>query len=69
MASSKAWLLLLQVIHALIELYNSFRRNRRVDAVRSDPGSEWLRKFGGTDERDKSGSDTTPNDPGGKGDG
>lgn len=51
MGSSKAWLLLLQVIHALINLYNSYRRDQRVDAVRTDPGSEWVRKFGGADKR------------------
>lgn len=63
MASSKAWLLLLQVIHALIELYKTFRRNQRTDAVRADPGSEWLHKFGGTDKRtDTSAAD--PEDPG-----
>jgi hypothetical protein len=54
--NAKLWLLIVQVLNGLINIWKSCRRNARIDAVRSDPGTEWLRKFGGTDQRGKSSS-------------
>lgn len=68
MANSKVWLLLLQVIHALIELYKSHRQKARIDAVRAEPADEWLHKFGGTDKR-TDGSAPGSDDPRGNSDG
>lgn len=64
MANSKVWLLLLQVIHALIELYKSHRQKARIDAVRADPADEWLHKFGGTDKRTDASTAPSPDDAG-----
>ncbi|WP_165174633.1 hypothetical protein [Desulfovibrio sp. ZJ369] len=58
---------LIRVIVALLEWWRERKTQKRVAAVRADPGSEWLRKFGGTDRRNKDAS-TGPEDAGGGGD-
>lgn len=53
---------LIRLAAALLEWWRERKARNRVDAVRADPGSEWLRKFGGTDKRSASG----PDDAGGR---
>lgn len=43
---------LLRLALALLEWWRERKARNRVDAVRADPGAEWVRKFGGTDQRD-----------------
>lgn len=46
---------LIRLAVALLEWWRERKARNRVDAVRADPGSEWMRKFGGTDKRSSSG--------------
>ena len=55
--------ILARVALAVVELLRREKARRRVDAVRSDPAGQWLRKFGGEDRR----SSGAP-DAGGSGD-
>ena len=48
---------LIRLAVALLEWWRERKARNRVDAVRADPGSEWMRKFGGTDKRSSSGPD------------
>lgn len=48
---------LLRLLVALLGWWRQRKARDRIDAVRADPGSEWLRKFGGADKRPPSGSD------------
>ncbi|WP_303238013.1 hypothetical protein [uncultured Bilophila sp.] len=51
MAASDAWSALVRILQLVLEGFREYRRRSRVGAVRSDGGSAWLRKFGGTDKR------------------
>lgn len=62
-ALGNALLAVLGLIRELLDAYKAYRNRDRVDAVRDDPGSEWLRKFGGEDKRD--GASTPTDDAGG----
>ena len=53
----KAILALVRVLAALLADWRARKAQARVDAVRADPGGEWLRKFGGGDKRPASGAD------------
>lgn len=62
-----AWVAaLIRILAALVEEIRRKRRQEHIDAVRADPGSEWLRRFGGADQRNKDAS-TGPEDAGGGG--
>lgn len=52
----KAFLALVRVLAALLADWRARKARDRVDAVRADPGGQWLRKFGGGDKRPASGS-------------
>lgn len=63
-----SWLTpLLRLAHALLDLFMASRRQSRIDAVRADPGAEWVRKLGGTDQRNDNTASGPPN-TGGRGD-
>lgn len=47
----KVFLALVRVLAALLADWRARKARERVDAVRADPGGEWLRKFGGSDKR------------------
>ncbi|WP_300909190.1 hypothetical protein [uncultured Desulfovibrio sp.] len=66
MGNAKFWLLLLELCRVVIAEIRTYRDKKRADAVRTDPAGEWLRKFGGTDQRNKDAS-TGPEDAGGGG--
>ena len=53
---------LIRLAVALLEWWRERKTQKRVYAVRADPGSEWLRKFGGTDKRSASGTDDAGGD-------
>ena len=55
--------ILARVALAVAGFFRREKARRRVDAVRSDPAGQWLRKFGGTDKRN-----ATPHDAGGHSD-
>ncbi|SCM70001.1 hypothetical protein KL86DES1_10124 [uncultured Desulfovibrio sp.] len=58
-------LLAAQVLYAIVNWWKTRKNAERTTAVRDDPGSAWVSKFGGTDERKpQPGSD----DAGGGGD-
>ena len=63
MGNAKFWLLLLEVCRVLVAKIRAYRDKKRADAVRADPGAEWLRKFGGADRRNPASSG--PDDAGG----
>jgi len=50
--------ILARVALAVAGFFRREKARRRVDAVRSDPAGQWLRKFGGTDKRTTSSHDT-----------
>ena len=52
----KAFLALVRVLAALLADWRARKARARVDAVRADPGGQWLRKFGGGDKRPASGA-------------
>ena len=43
--------ILARVALAVADFFRREKARRRVDAVRSDPAGQWLRKFGGEDKR------------------
>lgn len=59
---------LLRLAAALLDWIWKERARARAAAVRADPGSEWLRRFGGSDRRNNQAA-TGPEDSGGGGDG
>lgn len=62
-----AWVAaLIRILAALVEEIRRKRRQEHIDVVRADPGSEWLRRFGGADQWNKDAS-TGPEDTGGGG--
>ena len=50
---------ILQILFSVIELYKKYKLQKRSRDIRTKPADEWLRKFGGQDERDK--NNTSPN--------
>lgn len=42
---------LVRVAVAVLAFLRQHKARQRTDAVRDDPADEWLRKFGGTDQR------------------
>ena len=56
--------ILARVALAVADFLRREKDRRRVDAVRSDPVGQWLRRFGGKDKRT-----TSPHDAGGRNDG
>lgn len=58
-----AWArLLLRLAIGVLAFVRQEREKRRTAAVRADPAGEWLRKFGGTDQRAPSGPDDAGGD-------
>lgn len=57
---------LIRLAVALVEWWKERKAHSRVDAVRADPGTEWVRKMGGSDNRV---TPPSPKDPGRSGDG
>lgn len=55
---------LLRLVVAVLAFFRRERAKSRTDAVRADPGGEWVRKFGGSDKRASPGTD----DAGSRGD-
>lgn len=53
----KAFLALVRVLAALLADWRARKARVRVDAVRGDPGGQWLRKFGGGDKRSSGSGD------------
>ena len=48
---------LLRLVVAVVAFFRRERARSRTDAVRADPGGEWMRKFGGSDRRASPGAD------------
>lgn len=57
MGNSNWFILLVRLLYVAWEWFRNVRREAHTDAVRSDGGSAWLRKFGGTDKRASSADD------------
>ncbi len=48
---------LLRLVVAVLAFFRRESARSRTDAVRADPGGEWVRKFGGSDKRASPGTD------------
>ncbi len=64
MGNARFWLLLLELCRVVIAKIRAYRAEKRADAVRADPGSAWLRRFGGADRRNGQAA-SGPEDAGG----
>lgn len=53
---ARVLLLAAQVFYAIVRAYQAWRQKERAVVVRADPGTAWLRKFGGVDGRAKQSS-------------